>query len=66
MHSSYLLLSLLTRDEEIDGEELRLATAVNFFVQQVGRASELRKRIEDRKKVTCSISMVVLSSRQPS
>lgn len=51
------LLSLLTRDEEIGDEELRLATAANCFVQEVGRASQFRKRIEDGKKIRCSISI---------
>lgn len=51
MNAFILLFSLLTRDEEIEDEKLRLATTANCFVQEVGRASELRKRIEDGKKI---------------
>lgn len=51
------LLSLLTRNEDIEEEELRLATAANCFVQEIGRASELREMIDDGKKIRCSISI---------
>lgn len=56
MNAIALLLSVLTRDKEIEDEELKLATAANYFVQELGRASKLRKRIEDGKK-RCSISI---------
>lgn len=52
-----LLLSLLTRDEDMEEKELRLATADNCFVQEFGRASELREMIDDGKKIRCSISI---------
>lgn len=45
-----LLLSLLTRDEDMEEEQLRLATAANCFAQEVGRASELSEMIDDGKK----------------
>lgn len=38
----FILLSLLTRDEEIEGKELRSAEAANCFIQEAGRARELR------------------------
>lgn len=52
-----LLLSILTRDEDMEEEELRLATAVNCFVQEVGRASDLREMIDDGKIIRCNISI---------
>lgn len=52
-----LLLCLLTRDEDMEGEELSLATAANCFVQEVGRPSELREIIDDGKRIICSISI---------
>lgn len=57
MNVLILLVSLLTRDEDMEEEELRLATAANCFVQEVGRASELREMIDDGKKIKCSISI---------
>lgn len=54
MNTLFLLISF-SRDEEIEDEQLKLATAANCFMQEVGRPSELRKRIEDRKKIRGSI-----------